>query len=137
MIAFDTSGSMAVDLNDIPTFGDGVSGATQGVDTNCDGLRNDSRIYVAKEALRDMVFSYGGDLELGLARFPQYGQQNLICSGVSPLPSPAPAYIGLAIDNNECNTLTGPFVSSIGDPSLNAGAALTTANCGAPITMLR
>ena len=132
MIAFDTSGSMAVDLNDIPTYGDGIVGPTQGIDTNCDGLRNDSRLFVAKEALRDMLLAYGGDLEFGLARFPQYAQQNVICSGTVPAPAPFPAYTGIAINDQECNTAPpGPYISSMGDPTLNGGPLLSLANCGA------
>lgn len=82
VIAFDTSGSMALDLSGVPTFGDGVlTGCTQraggewcgtnctaGIDSDCDGLANDSRIFVAKEALRNMVLAFG-DVEFALARF--------------------------------------------------------------------
>lgn len=112
---------MAVDLNDIPTFGDGVmTGCTQngtgefcganctaGVDTNCDGEPNDSRITVAKAALRNMILAFG-DVEFSLARFPQTSATNTSC---------------LSINDFECNA-AGPFVTSYGNPQCNTGASI-------------
>src|SRR5690349_16275926 len=86
-IAFDTSGSMALDFVDNATFGDGVltgctartsgtysyqcgANCTAGLDTNCDGLPNDSRIFVAKQAVRNMILAFG-DVDWALARFSQ------------------------------------------------------------------
>ncbi|MFT5352911.1 MAG: hypothetical protein ACI9KE_000108 [Polyangiales bacterium] len=123
VIAFDTSGSMAVDLNDIPTFGDGVlTGCTQngtgefcgtnctaGVDTDCDGEPNDSRIAVAKAALRNMILAYG-DVEFSLARFPQTSATDNSC---------------LNINDFECNA-AGPFVTSYGNPQCNTGTNIPT-----------
>merc|ERR1712025_642095 len=92
VIAFDTSGSMALDLDGTPTFGDGVltgcsdtgggvlcgSNCTAGIDTDCDGEPNDSRIAVAKEALRNMILAFG-DVEFALARFSQDQSTNESC----------------------------------------------------------
>jgi hypothetical protein len=118
MVAFDTSGSMAVDLNDLPTFGDGVltncttqswggqcgTNCTAGMDTNCDGLLNDSRIYIAKRALTDIVLAYG-DVDWALSRFNQTQGVDVACRQVN---------------NYECNPGTA-FVTSYGNPQCNSG----------------
>lgn len=122
LIAFDTSGSMTVDLQGIPTYGDGITGSTRGLDTDCNGQRDDSRIYVAKEALRNMLYGFG-DLEYALARFPMYGASDALCT-TGPTSGPT-------INSNECNVASGPFVGSLGDPTLNTGAVLTSATSGA------
>jgi hypothetical protein len=109
MIAFDTSGSMAVDFDGIPTFGDGTtspSALLAGVDTNCNGQTDDSRMFIAKSAVRDALLAFG-DVDWALARFPQTQGVNLFCPAVQ-------AY--------ECNSL-GPFVTSYGNPNSNTGAA--------------
>lgn len=117
---------MAIDLNDILTFGDGVlTGCTQngsgefcggnctaGVDTNCDGEPNDSRIAVAKAALRNMILAYG-DVEFSLARFPQASALNSNCPNINDL---------------ECDPF-GVFVSSYGNPQCNSGATLPNGTC--------
>ncbi|MFA5762982.1 MAG: MopE-related protein, partial [Bacilli bacterium] len=83
LVVFDTSGSMAWNTSGANTQGDGSrdpwspaypSAATRwccpGIDTNSDGLANDSRIYFAKEAMRNMVYS-SGDIEFSLVKFAQ------------------------------------------------------------------
>ena len=121
VIAFDTSGSMALDLDGTPTFGDGVltgcsdtgggvlcgSNCTAGIDTDCDGEPNDSRIAVAKEALRNMILAFG-DVEFALARFSQDQSTNESC---------------LRVDNFECNSF-GPYVTSYGNPQCNTGPTI-------------
>ncbi len=109
MIAFDTSGSMALDFNGVPTFGDGSTSPSvrlAGVDTNCNGLTDDSRMYIAKSAIRDTLLTFG-DVDWALARFPQTQGLNLFCP---------------AVENYECNAL-GPYVTSYGNPNSNTGAA--------------
>jgi len=125
MIAFDTSGSMAVDLEGIPTFGDGIPGPTQGIDTNCDGEIDDSRIYVAKDAVRNVVRAFG-DIEFGLTAFPRFPRSQSLCNHDDGIFTGSP----LQIQNQECNIASGPFVGGIGDPTMNTGAALTLGNCG-------
>ncbi len=126
-IAFDTSGSMAANLDGFPTFGDGVTtgctarpggelcgtNCTAGIDTDCDGLVNDSRMFVAKEALRNMVLAFG-DVDWALARFAQTQGTNLSCDRVNDL---------------ECNT-AGPFVTSYGNPQCNTGVTIPTGVTG-------
>ncbi len=118
LIAFDTSGSMALDFGGLPTFGDGVTtgctttagagfcgaNCTAGLDTNCDGLVNDSRIFIAKNAVADIVRAYG-EVDWGLSRFQQNQAANLSC---------------LAAQSFECNS-AGPFVTSYGNPLCNSG----------------
>ncbi|HJL17534.1 MAG TPA: MopE-related protein [Sandaracinaceae bacterium LLY-WYZ-13_1] len=121
VIAVDTSGSMALDLDGTPTFGDGVTtgcsvggsgelcgtNCTAGIDTDCDGETDDSRIHVAKEAIRNMVLAFG-DVDWSLARFSQNQGTNLSC---------------LDINSYECND-AGPYVTSYGNPQCNTGASI-------------
>lgn len=67
MILVDTSASMLLDTNGNLTYGDG-SLNYPGIDTNNDGLPNDSRLYIAKEVIREVV-SGVGDIIFGLARY--------------------------------------------------------------------
>ena len=84
MVAVDTSGSMALSLDGVPTFGDGVlTDCTQmsgghycgtdcmaGIDIDCDGEPNDSRMYVANEAIRNLMLAYGDDVDWALPLWP-------------------------------------------------------------------
>ncbi|MBX3250997.1 MAG: hypothetical protein KF901_27720, partial [Myxococcales bacterium] len=130
VIAFDTSGSMGQDLSGVPTFGDGVmTGCTQraggewcgtnctaGIDTDCDGIPNDSRITIAKSALRNMIYAFG-DVEFALARFSMNQGTNLSCSGRIT-----------RINSYECD-FAGPFVTSYGNPQCNTGDPVGSGNC--------
>mgnify|MGYP001032881717 CR=1 FL=1 len=83
ILIFDTSGSMSWDMNGCPTWGDGVVGRdAQGRDMNGDGLPNDSRLYITKEALRTVIQDTTFSFRWGLFKFLQdpdenaYGQYN-------------------------------------------------------------
>ncbi len=131
LVALDTSGSMAFDLGGTPTFGDGMSeptygtgcGSAAGIDTNCDGLPNDSRMYIAKSVLADTFLSQG-DVDWGLARFDQLHQDDAVCNWVHAPPPTGTFAVG-GIDIVECNG----SVSSYGDPTCNRGGAVSGANC--------
>ena len=103
VIAFDTSGSMATDFGGLPTFGDGSGGARNGIDPNCDGLPNDSRLFIAKQAMRNMLLSFG-DVDWALSRFQQTEGLGTACRDIA-------AY--------ECNS-GGPFVTSYGFANAHA-----------------
>lgn len=120
LIAFDTSGSMGLDFGGTPTYGDGVTtgcsttasgqcgtNCTAGIDTNCDGQTNDSRLFIAKNAVADMVRAYG-EVDWGFARFQQTQGLNSTCRTTQEM---------------ECNTSSGPFISSFGNPRCNTGAS--------------
>ncbi len=124
MIAFDTSGSMALDFGGTPTFGDGVTtgcattgvglcgtNCTAGIDTNCDGLVNDSRIFIAKNAVADMVRAYG-EVDWGLTRFSQNQGVNLACRQVN---------------DYECRGAAQALVTSYGNPRCNTGGSCNRA----------
>ncbi len=87
LIIFDTSNSMLWDLNGTPTLGDG-SDDYPGNDTNNDGLPNDSRLFIAKEALREIVQDENIDVEFGLMRFYQEEGVNIL--GAEPQAYQAP-----------------------------------------------
>ena len=124
MIAVDTSGSMAADMSHVPTFGDGVltgcsmradgaycgTNCTAGIDTDCDGEPNDSRMFIARQAITNMVLSTG-DIEWALSRFEQDTSLNRSC---------------LRIDDFECNS-AGPFITSYGNPQCNSDRAIPNA----------
>ncbi len=123
VIAFDTSGSMGTDFSGVPTFGDGVTtnctagaagqlcgtNCTAGIDTDCNGEADDSRIYIAKNAVSDMVLAFG-DVDWALARFTQNEGVDESCD---------------TINAEECTL----HVTSYGNPQCNTGNALPTAGC--------
>jgi formylglycine-generating enzyme required for sulfatase activity len=124
MIAFDTSGSMVYSLDGVTTYGDGVGrvatgsdpaadiadgvyygcGTTAGLDRNCDGLPDDSRLAIAKGAVRNMVGAFG-DVEWALARFPQTQGTNILCS---------------TYEGDESNCTAGSII--YGNPQCNTGS---------------
>ena len=69
MIIFDSSGSMAWTFSSASTYGDGSTDPWTGGRQCCPG-NGGSRLYSAKEALRQMVLS-SGDIEFGLLKFAQ------------------------------------------------------------------
>ena len=79
VVLFDTSGSMLWDNNGVGTRGDG-SVAQPGSDTNGDGIANDSKMFIAKEAVRDILIESGADIEFGLMRFHQREGANILPS---------------------------------------------------------
>ena len=127
VVGFDTSGSMGFDVNSNFTFGDGVTtgcaartspngreylcgtNCTAGLDTDCDGLPNDSRIAIAKTSLRDIVLAYG-DVDWALARFGQTQGVNQSCSNVNSV---------------ECSG----FITSYGNPQCNTGLTIPRTGC--------
>ena len=80
MVLFDTSGSMLWDTRSNATHGDG-SVDHPGVDTNGDRLPNDSKLFVAKEAVRDILLDSDADIEFGLMRFHQSEGVNILDEG--------------------------------------------------------
>ena len=71
-IILDTSGSMEWDMNGCYTWGDGDAVADKrGRDTDGDGIANDSRMYIVKQALYQMVNDPDIRLNWGLASFYQ------------------------------------------------------------------
>ena len=130
---------MALDLGGQPTFGDGVqdncTGAgtnaspfcgdncTAGMDTDCDGEPNDSRIYVAKEALRNMISAFG-DVDWALARFDQNQGVDLSCLRIDEG--------GPSGNGYECNTspLGTVYFTSYGNPQCNSENNIPTGGGG-------
>jgi MYXO-CTERM domain-containing protein len=70
MVIVDTSGSMLLDLDGHVTFGDG-SVDHPGRDTSGNGLADDSRLFKAKAALRNVISAYYPEIDFGLARYSQ------------------------------------------------------------------
>ncbi len=69
-IIFDTSGSMSWDMQGCHTWGDG-SEDYEGRDTDGDGLPNDARLYMVKNAIHGLVNDPEIDIRWGLASFYQ------------------------------------------------------------------
>lgn len=73
-IILDTSGSMTWDMDGCRTWGDGSGDAADhylGRDTDGDGLPNDSRLFLVKQALYSLVSDPEIDVRWGLATFYQ------------------------------------------------------------------
>ncbi|MCK9463254.1 MAG: MopE-related protein, partial [Proteobacteria bacterium] len=68
LILFDTSGSMTLNISGAQTYGDGT---TDPWDTRqcCPGY-GDSRLFIAKKAMRSMLYE-AGDIDFALMKFPQ------------------------------------------------------------------
>ncbi|MDD9966116.1 MAG: VWA domain-containing protein [Myxococcales bacterium] len=108
-IVLDSSASMLLDLAGNPTFGDG-SVEHPGLSTDGDGQPNDSRMFLAREAVAQVVSAYP-EIDFGLARYHQ--DQGLLraCQTARWF---------------ECQDL----VASYDDPSDNAGAVACTKDWG-------
>jgi hypothetical protein len=140
VIAVDTSGSMTEDLTGKTTYGDGVGrvatgadatalvkdgvfygcGTTAGVDRDCNGFPDDSKISIAKNAIRNMVLGYG-DVEWSLEKFHQTQAANTTCTN----------YTGNTCTNTgNTNELCG--CQSYGNPACNTG---TVDNSGCTATI--
>ncbi|MFQ5513512.1 MAG: hypothetical protein ACE5FG_03680 [Myxococcota bacterium] len=116
-IVIDTSARMAMDLNGVPTFGDGVTdhctvlpdgelcgtGCSAGLDTDCDGVVNDSVIQIVKETVGQQILE-SVDVHWALARLSQIQDRNISCN---------------AVNGFECNA-SGPVVTSYGNPQCNS-----------------
>ncbi|MDI6840089.1 MAG: PilC/PilY family type IV pilus protein [bacterium] len=74
LIILDTSGSMTCDMAGNYTWGDGSSDYP-GRDTNGDGYPNDSRLYIMKNALLQVVDKHKG-IRFGLLTYGQYKNVN-------------------------------------------------------------
>lgn len=68
-VILDTSGSMLLDLDGYPTFGDG-SVDRPGIDTNGNGQPDDSRLFLARSALASVISAYP-EIDFSLARYHQ------------------------------------------------------------------
>ncbi|HEX7437962.1 MAG TPA: vWA domain-containing protein, partial [Caldimonas sp.] len=68
-VILDTSASMLLTLSGYPTFGDG-SVEHPGLDLNGDTLSNDSRLFLARESLGQVMSAYP-EIEFSLARYHQ------------------------------------------------------------------
>ena len=110
LVLFDTSGSMLLDTAGVQTFGDG-SAEHLGLDTGCDGIAgNDSRLWQAKNAVTNTVYSFG-EVEFALGRFgqQQYPTES-ICTDDPPF---SPWYcFGICCSYDDPTNNTGPTVCS-------------------------
>lgn len=70
MLILDSSGSMTLDMNGYYTWGDG-SEDYPGKDTDSNGVADDSRLYILKKAIYNVVADYP-DVQFGLMTYGQY-----------------------------------------------------------------
>lgn len=77
LIIVDTSASMLLNLDGDFTFGDG-SLTHPGLDTNANGAADDSRLYLAKQALTTVIGAYP-EIDFALARYHQDAGLNRSC----------------------------------------------------------
>ncbi|HJK95636.1 MAG TPA: MopE-related protein [Polyangiaceae bacterium LLY-WYZ-14_1] len=108
-VVLDTSASMLLDLEGFPTFGDG-SDDQAGIDLDGDGDPNDSRLFLAREAVGQLVSAYP-EIDFALARYHQDTGEDRSCQ--------AAAWF-------ECQDL----IASYDDPTNNTGDVLCTVQTG-------
>ncbi|MBL8680222.1 MAG: hypothetical protein JNK05_13690 [Myxococcales bacterium] len=80
-VILDSSASMLLDLQGVPTFGDGSTNHP-GIDTNNDTRPNDSRLFLAKNSLAEVISAYP-EIDFALARYHQDQAVNRSCSMAS------------------------------------------------------
>jgi hypothetical protein len=105
-VILDTSASMLQDLRGFPTFGDG-SADKPGIDTDGDGQPNDSRLFLAREALANVMSAYP-EIDFALARYHQEQAENLSCQTAAWIEC---AGIFASYDDPRDNT--GPLVCNV------------------------
>jgi hypothetical protein len=76
-VVLDTSGSMLLSLSGYPTFGDG-SVEHPGIDTDGNGQKDDARLFLAREALGQVISAYP-EIDFSLARYHQDEAQDRSC----------------------------------------------------------
>jgi hypothetical protein len=113
-VVLDTSASMLLSLDGYPTFGDG-SLEQPGIDVNGDGEPNDSRLYLARTALAQVMSAYP-EIEFALARYHQDQGAQRNCQTASWF---------------ECQGL----VASYDDPSDNTGTKICDVAIGPSATV--
>ncbi|HEX7476556.1 MAG TPA: vWA domain-containing protein [Polyangiales bacterium] len=107
-VILDTSASMLLNLAGWPTFGDG-SVEHPGLDTDADGVANDSRLFLAREALAQVMSAYP-EIDFALARYHQDQGVNRSCQTAAWF---------------ECEGL----VASYDNPTDNSGASACAVTC--------
>ncbi|MBX7190419.1 MAG: VWA domain-containing protein [Sandaracinaceae bacterium] len=113
-VILDTSASMLLDLSGYPTFGDG-SIEHPGLDTDGDGLPNDSRLALARESLASVISAYP-EIDFALARYAQDMAENRFCQNAAWF---------------ECAGIVGTY----DDPRDNTGAVACNVSINATTTV--
>ncbi len=122
VVVLDTSASMLQDLDGFPTFGDG-SEEHPGIDTDGDGVANDSRLALAKEALGQVISAYP-EIDFALARYHQDQSLNQSCQLAAWIEC-----AGIFATYDEPGDNTGPTVCTV-----DAGATTVTVRRESPGT---
>jgi len=105
-VILDTSASMLTDLAGFPTFGDG-SVEHPGLDTDGDGAPNDSRLYLAREALGNVISAYP-EIDFALARYHADQALDISCQTAAWIEC-----AGLLASYDEPADNTGPAACSV------------------------
>jgi len=122
VVVLDTSASMLQDLDGFPTFGDG-SAEHPGIDTDGDSWANDSRLFLAKEALGQVVSAYP-EIDFALARYHQDQSVDQSCQLAAWIEC-----AGIFATYDEPGDNTGPTVCTV-----DAGASTVTVRRESPGT---
>jgi hypothetical protein len=148
-VVLDSSGSMLLNLAGYPTFGDG-SVEHPGIDTDGDGEANDARLFLAREALGQVISAYP-EIDFALARYHQdqadnracqtatwFECQGLVASYDDPTDNSGPLQCNVAIgpDPDGMGAMLAPTRSVLLTPGPNATSTTECINyagsCGPP-----
>jgi len=113
-VVLDTSSSMLLNLDGYPTFGDG-SVDRPGLDLDGNGLPDDSRLYLARTALAEVISAYP-EIDFALARYHQDQGVDRSCQTAKWF---------------ECQDLIGTY----DDPTDNTGATICSVDIGPSSTI--
>jgi len=108
-VVLDTSSSMLLNLDGFPTFGDG-SVDRPGLDLDGNGLPDDSRLYLARTALAEVISAYP-EIDFALARYHQDQGVDRSCQTAKWF---------------ECQDLIGTY----DDPTDNTGSVVCSVDVG-------
>jgi hypothetical protein len=143
-VILDTSASMLLSLDGYPTFGDG-SEDHEGLDVDGDGEPNDSRLYLARTSLAEVMSAYP-EIDFAFARYHQdqalarncqtatwFECQGLIAtyddpsnnSAVTPAPVPAPPMC--SVDINDMDSVSVLQLPGAPEECINYAGS-----CGSP-----
>jgi hypothetical protein len=137
-VVLDTSSSMLLDLDGFPTFGDG-SVERPGLDTDGNGMPDDSRLFLARNALANVISAYP-EIDFALARYHQdqglsrscqtakwFECQGLIGTYDDPTDNTGDIACTVAIGSGPTEVITVREESTAGDECINYAGT-----CGPP-----
>ena len=120
-VILDSSGSMLWNLSGNPTFGDG-SADHPGIDLDSNGVADDSRLFLAKNALGQLISSYP-EIDFAFSRYHQDESVNRSCQTAKWLECEGNC---CSYDNPNNQNSASPVACNLAVPKLPSGTVNLT-----------